>query len=70
MADFDVWFEGGRYRGLPLMSYYGYSKVGVISKVKLDADKEHADMFSIYYKGSGKSIGCWKKKGTRWYREW
>lgn len=70
MPDFEVWFEGSRYKGLPLMTYYGYSKKNVVEKVKWDANKENADEFHINYKGSGKSVGFWKKKGTRWYREW
>lgn len=67
MADFNVSMEGRLYYGLRFTSYYGYSKDAVIKKVKADADRMYADEFSIEYK-SGKPVGRWTKKGSRWYR--
>ena len=67
MADFIVWMDGSRYKGLYMLQYLMYSKDAVIKKVKADADKADADEFSIEYK-SGKPVGRWTKKGSRWYR--
>ena len=70
MADFEVWFEGYRFKGIPMQTYYGYSKDTVIRLVKEHADKDGSDEFSINYKSSGKSVGHWKKHGSRWFKEW
>ena len=67
MADFTVFMDGKRYTGLHMLSYMMYSRDAVIRQVKTDADKAHADEFSIQYK-SGKPVGRWEKKGSRWYR--
>lgn len=67
MADFKVNLDGRMYHGLRFTRYEGYSKDAVIKRVKADADRMYADEFSIEYK-SGKPVGRWVKKGTRWYR--
>ena len=70
MADFYVRFDGFFHIGDSIQRYYGYSKDAVVRKVKSDADKSRADTFYIEYLGSGKSVGNWVKKGSRWYKEW
>lgn len=70
MADFEVRFDGWYHRGNTIQTYYGYSKDSVVRIVKRDADKTHADTFDIFYLGSGKTIGRWEKRGSRWYKEW
>ena len=67
MADFKVNLDGRMYHGLRFTRYEGYSKDAVIKKVKDDANRMYADEFSIEYM-SGKPVGRWGKKGSRWYR--
>lgn len=50
-------------------NYFMYSKELAIRQAKQDADMMHAVEFSMEYRGSGKSVGRWVKKGSRWYKE-
>lgn len=70
MADFEVRFDGYFLIGPPIQRYYGYSKDSLIRLVKRDADKNRADTIDVEYLGSGKSVGRWVKRGSRWYKEW
>ena len=70
MADFEAYFDGYGLRGTHIHTYYGYSKDTVIRLAKQDGDKNNADEISISYKGSGKHVGFWEKKGTRWMKRY
>ena len=48
--------------------YYFYTKEQAIRRMKNDADSMKARYFSAEYKGSGKYIGSWEKRGSRWYK--
>lgn len=72
MADFKVSFidyldGSGTYT---FRTYFMMSKENAIRLAKQDADRLRATEFSIEYKSSGKSVGNWVKKGSRWYKEW
>lgn len=70
MADYIAHFVGSGFRfGSTKMRYLGYTKDAVIRKAKQDADEGMFSAFYLEYQ-SGKSVGNWVKKGSRWYKEW
>ena len=68
VADCEVRVDGYMLRGTSIRTYFGYSKEGVIRQAKHDGDNDRADEISIWYKGSGKHVGFWEKRGTRWMK--
>ena len=69
MPDFIASFEGRYYYGNRTIRFFGYSKEQAIRQAKRMADEQGADEIHIEYKGSGKSVGFWEKRGSRWYKE-
>lgn len=69
MADFEAWFEGRGYEGQRKMRYLMMGKEWALKQAKEDGKRFGAEAFSLSY-ASGRSVGYWARKGTRWYREW
>lgn len=67
MTDFDVRFSGDSYKGMHIVTYYGYDRDSMIVKAKQDGKANLADEISISHKNNGKYVGCWFRKGSQWY---
>lgn len=69
MPNFIVNFEGRYYNSLRTHKLIDYSKDEAIRRAKMIGDVHDADSFYIEYMGSGKTVGYWEKRGSRWYKE-
>ena len=69
MADFIVTFEDSYYAMVPFR-FFDYTKEEVITQAKKIANEKGYRSFHLTYMGSGKSVGYWQKRGSRWYKEW
>ena len=69
MPDFVASFEDGYYHSFTNMRYFDYTKDEAIRLAKAEADRRRSITLTLYYMHSGKSVGTWVKKGSRWYRE-
>lgn len=68
MPNFTASFEGRAYNGPRFRRFFDYSKDSAVRLAKEIADKEGATEFIMEYSPSGKTVGYWEKKGSRWYK--
>lgn len=69
MANFEVVFEG-HYNSRTTNRFFDYSKEEAIKLAKRTADEKGYTSIYITYMHSGRTVGYWEKKGSRWYKEW
>lgn len=70
MADFLVSFEGHYIHSRTTIRFFDHSKEEAIKLAKRTADESGYRSIYILYMHSGKTVGYWEKKGSRWYKEW
>lgn len=68
MADFIASFDGRTYQGPRFRRFFGYSKDVAVRLAKQIGDETGATEIMMEYMSSGKNVGFWEKKGSRWYR--
>lgn len=69
MPDFIASYEGHYHNSPSSHRFFDYSKDEVIRMAKEIGDKKNARTLYIAYMHSGKTVGYWEKKGSRWYKE-
>lgn len=68
MPNFMVSYEGHYYYSPTNHRFFDYTKDEVIKLAKQRADEKKYRTIYIAYLESGKTVGYWEKKGSRWYR--
>lgn len=68
MSDFIASFDGRSYQGPRFHRYFGYSKDVAVRLAKQRGDETGATEIMMEYMSSGKIVGFWEKKGSRWYK--
>lgn len=68
MADFTALFGGGTYKGPRVRRFFDYPKDVAVRLAKQIGDEIGATEIMMEYMPSGKIVGFWEKKGSRWYR--
>lgn len=69
MPDFIASFEGHYYHSYTTHRFFDYTKDEVIRMAKELADRKGYRTVYVAYMHSGKTVGYWEKKGSRWYKE-
>lgn len=70
MPNFEASFEGHYYNSRTTHRFFDYTKDEAIKLAKRRADEQGYRSIYLTYMGSGKTVGYWEKKGSRWYKEW
>lgn len=68
MPNFLVSFERHYTNSHTINRFFDYSKDEAIRLAKKTADEGRYTLIYIEYMGSGKTVGYWEKKGSRWYK--
>jgi len=69
MPDFVASFEGHYYHSSRSIRLFDYTKEEAIRLAKRRADERRARTLYLAYMHSGKTVGYWEKRGSRWYKE-
>ena len=69
MPDFIVSYEGHYLNSPRTHRFFDYTKDEAIKLAKKRGDENRARSIYIVYMHSGKTVGYWEKKGSRWYKE-
>ncbi len=69
MPDFMVSFEGHYYYSHTNHRFFDYTKEEAIRLAKKTADEKGYRTIYLAYMHSGKTVGYWEKRGSRWYKE-
>jgi len=68
MPNFIASFDGKFYEGPRFRRFFDYSKEVAIRLAKEVAEETGATEIYMEYMPSGKTVGFWEKKGSRWYK--
>lgn len=68
MPDFLVSFEGQYIYSPSTHRFFDYSKDEAIRLAKRIGDEKKYRTIYITYMHSGKTVGFWEKRGSRWYK--
>lgn len=69
MPNFLASFEGHYYHSASSHRLFDYTKAEAIKLAKKIADEKRARTIYLAYLESGKTVGYWEKRGSRWYKE-
>ena len=69
MPDFVASFEGHYYYSHSTRRLFDYTKDEAIRLAKKTADEKGYRTIYLAYMHSGKTVGYWEKRGSRWYKE-
>ena len=69
MPNFVASYEDHYYNSSRTHRFFDYSKEEAIRLAKQRADEVGARTLYLAYMESGKTVGYWEKRGSRWYKE-